>query len=132
MRYLLILLGGLILGAVLTVMVVNTLQQRSAYPRSVMRILQHQVVTLRQARRHNDCGTPAGKRSEWSGIANLALEIEPAFSDAALPPAFAETSRHFVTLTAEIAHSPATACADFDQQLARVNDACDDCHGSFR
>jgi hypothetical protein len=132
MRYLLILLGGIILGAVLSLMVANTLQQRSAYPRSVMRILQHHLSALRQARQRNDCGAPAGKRSEWIGIANLAEEIEPAFADSSFSPAFGETSRHFMSLTAEIAHAPATVCTDFDRQFARINDACDDCHRSFR
>jgi len=131
MRYLLVLLGGIVCGAVLAFIAANTLLQRDAYPRSVMQILQHHVGALRQARRRGDCGLE-GLRRHWTGMANLALEIDPAFAARAPEPAFSETSQRFVRLMTTLAQSPPVDCATLDHAQAQINEACEDCHRQYR
>ncbi len=128
MRSLILLLLGVVIGAIGAASVVNALRQRDAYPRGLMNVLQHHYVSLREGVRARRCDdAPA----HLATLRTLAGEIEAAvYPDEVADAPFREYLTH---LRAALDAVPATAdCAALAPALPRIGNVCEDCHRQYR
>ena len=131
MRNLILLAIGLFLGAMGATVVSNTLQQRSAYARGTMNVMQHHYASLREDIRARRCD------ANRSGFAiaqmhSLSAEIAPAVYPDSTPDA---PFREFMQrLDGELAAAtpPPTQCSDLAPAVQRIGKVCDDCHQQYR
>jgi hypothetical protein len=130
MRNLLVLVLGVLLGAVLSTIVMNALARRNAYARGLMQVLQHQVAQLREDVRKRACAE--NFTADRTLLAMLVDRIDAAGGDDAPPdPPFREYSAR---LSAAVAALPATAdgCSGVAAQLDAVGQACETCHRQYQ
>ncbi|MEP7042036.1 MAG: hypothetical protein ABI843_03175 [Dokdonella sp.] len=130
MRYLICLIGGILLGAMIALTVANALQRRNAWPRAVMAVMQHELGNARDAARLGQC-TSADATASSAHLALLAQDLERAL----LSPG--ATDRIFVQYANDLRDSVAKAqsAADCPRQsvaLTDVSNACDACHRDYR
>lgn len=132
MKHLILLLIGLLAGAMGATVVVNTLRQRDAYARGLMDVMQHHYAALREGVRARHCEAAATAHA-LAQVRALAPDIDMAIYPDATPDApFREfSSRLGTTLDAAAAAAPAD-CAALAPHVQAVGKACDDCHQQYR
>ncbi len=126
---LLILLAGMLVGALIAFSAANALHQRSAWPRGVMNVLQHHLGELRSLQRRNDC-TPARTALHFQRLAQTGADIGPAFADE--KPDFHDQARRFVDASSRLGAEAPTSCQALDEALRQTGDACESCHLRYR
>lgn len=130
MRYLVCLLGGALLGALIAVTAANILRQRHAWPRAVMTVMQHELGRARDLVHENPCTTPEVATAA-AHLELMASDIEPAV----LPPGAHDRvfSQYAKDLRDAIAGFGAAAdCPARKDALTKVADACDACHRDYK
>jgi hypothetical protein len=130
MRYLLCLLGGAFLGALLAVTAAGILGQRHAYPKSVMTVMQHELGRARDLVRGERCLSPEAP-STGAHLALLATDIEPAI----LPPGTQDRvfSQYASDLgSAVAAYNDSADCAARKAAVTKIANACDACHRDYK
>jgi hypothetical protein len=130
MRYLICLIGGVLLGAMIALTVANALQRRNAWPRAVMTVMQHELGSARDAARAGQC-TASEARTSTAHLALLGQDLERAL----LAPGASD--RVFTQYANDLrdAVAKAQAATDCPQQTAALTDvsnACDACHRDYR
>ncbi len=130
MRYVIVLLVGIAIGATLAMVTLNALQRASAVPHGVMAVMQYHVNAVRSDVSAEQC-TNAGPH--FATLRALADDIAPVFvptgGDDALFTRYGEQLRD--RLDAVIA-TPATDCRSLTEQLGEVGDGCKACHRDFK
>lgn len=129
MRALLILLAGLLIGALVAFSAANSLHQRNAWPRGVMNVLQHHLGELRRLQRSNDCAA-ARSAVHFRRLAETAADIAPSHPDQ--PPDFTEQARRFAEASGRHASEAPVDCRALDQALQQTGEACQTCHRDYR
>ena len=129
MRALILLVIGLVMGAIGSMFAANTLAARHSYPRGVMAIMQHHVGALREMTRVRQCASPV-VLEHLMHLRHAGDEIDPAF-DGADADFGAHARKLEIALDAAIAAAPAD-CAAVQRVLAPVADACQSCHQLYR
>jgi hypothetical protein len=129
MRALLILLAGVVIGALVAFSAANALYQRNAWPRGVMNVLQHHVGELRRLQRRNDCA-PEKSAAHFQRLAQTGADIGPAFTDE--KPDFHDQARRFVDASNRLGAEAPANCQALDQALQQTSDACESCHRQYR
>ncbi len=130
MRYLVCLIAGLVLGAVVASMAADAVAQRHAWPRGLMNVMQHDLVDARNAARAGQCQAYAAPTSK-AQLALLAGDIERAV----LAPGAKDRvfSQYASDLGATLAKwNPGADCAQQGAALTEVASACDACHRDYR
>ncbi|HEX5123844.1 MAG TPA: hypothetical protein VFV97_11410 [Rhodanobacteraceae bacterium] len=130
MRYLICLIGGALLGALVAVTIANVLGQRNAYPRALMNVMQHDLGRVRDLVHDNQCTTPDANATA-AHLKLIAADVEPAL----LAPGahdrvfsqYASDLRDAVAAFVEAADCPARS-----QTLTRIGHACDACHRDYK
>jgi hypothetical protein len=131
MRYLLLLVLGLVLGAILASIVLNAMYRRDAYARGVMQVLQHEYAALHDRLRAGDCQQIDVAQSKRR-LAELTEEIEPSNYAESKPDApFREYTSRLRDAIAALPAEP-TSCAAAAPIVTRIGDACDACHRQYR
>ncbi len=130
MRYVVVLLIGVFVGAMLTVTAVNSLRQSRALPDSVMALMQYHLDEVRSdvvEKRCSDAG------AHFNVLLAIAGDIEPAFlptgGDDILFGRYAEQLRSRLQTAVS---TPATECRTLTEQLGDVGDGCQACHRDFK
>ena len=77
MRYLVCLIGGALLGALLALTVSSILRQRDAWPRAVMTVMQHELGRARDLVHAGQCAAPE-VASVTTHLRLMSKDIEPA------------------------------------------------------
>ena len=127
MRNVLLLLLGLVIGAVAAANVVNALRQRDAYARGLMDVMQHHYAALRDAAKRGRCGDASIR--DVAVLRQLSEDIAAAVYAGDTPDApFREYEQR---LREALAPTPAT-CADTVAALDKIGAACDACHRQYR
>lgn len=129
MRALLILIAGLLIGALVAFSAANALYQRNAWPRGVMAVLQHHLGELRRLQRRSDCA-PAKTALHFQRLAQTGADIVPAFADE--KPDFHDQARRFVDTSSRLGADAPPDCQALDQALQHSSDACESCHLRYR
>ena len=129
MRSLILLVLGLVVGALAATSVVNALRQRDAYPRGLMNVMQHHYAALRGDVREQRCGDSS---RHVAALKALAADIDGAiFPDTTPEPPFLEYEHRLVE-SLEQASIAATACPALAPAVERITAACDACHRQYR
>lgn len=129
MRHLLLLLIGLVVGAIGAASVVNVLAQRDAYARGVMQVMQHHYADLRAQLRSGRCNGPVHSKAMLEALSE---EVEPAvYAGDEAPPPFREYLQRLRDAVAQLPDAPA-ACAAIAPGVERIGNACDECHRQYR
>ena len=130
MRYLICLLGGAFLGALLTITVTGILGQRHAYPKAVMTVMQHELGRARDLVKGDRCMAPEAATA-GAHLGLLSADIEPAI----LPPGAHDRvfSQYASDLrTAIAAYDKAIDCPARADAVTKVANACDACHRDYK
>ncbi len=130
MRYVVVLLVGALIGAMLTMVSLNALQQASAVPNGVMTMMQYHMNAVRADIVAERCSEA---ESHFRTMRGLAGDIEPVF----LPTGgddvlFARYAGQLRNRMDEALRTPATECRALTEQLGRVGDGCKACHRDFK
>jgi hypothetical protein len=130
MRYLVCLLGGALLGALLAITVAGVLGQRHAYPKAVMTVMQHELGRARDLVHDNQCTAPE--------VASAAAHLDLMASDierAVLPPGAHDRvfSQYATDLRDAIkTFESAAGCPAQRDALTKIANACDACHRDYK
>jgi hypothetical protein len=130
MRYLVCLLGGALLGALLAITVAGILGQRHAYPKSVMTVMQHELGRARDLVKGDRCMAPEAATA-GAHLALLSSDIEPAI----LPPGahdrvFTQYANDLET--AIEGYEKAADCPARNAAVTKIANACDACHRDYK
>ncbi len=133
--YLVVFAIGLLMGVVLIVVMLRTLDARKTwqdrYPAALMQLYQAQMAQLSGNLESNRC-TTGGTRVHLQTMRALSNDLEPAFPDLREHRGFVahadETRR---TLDAALA-APPTDCASLRQTIDSINETCSACHQDMR
>ena len=130
MRYLICLIGGALLGALVAVTIANVLGQRNAYPRALMNVMQHDLGHARDLVHANQCTTPdANATAEHLKL--IANDIEPALlAPGAHERVFSQYASDLRDAVAAL--STATDCPARTVAVTKVGHACDACHRDYK
>lgn len=130
MRLLLVLLLGLVVGAIAASMVGNTLRLRHAYTRGVMAVMQHHLATLQRATRSGQCAASAST-THLRRIAEASADIVPAF--ASINDAdFRDHADRLHAAVGQALRQPPADCPALAATIQRLGDTCDACHRIYR
>jgi hypothetical protein len=132
MRSVVMLVLGLVIGAICTTMALRALSEGSEYPKGVMALMGAHYGAVRQALEAGEC--EAGAMARHAATLRLvAHDIEPAFlptgGDDQAFAAHAAGLRDEATALEQVAGS---GCAALSEAAAAVGQACKACHQEFR
>jgi hypothetical protein len=131
MRSLIVGVIGLVVGALCTLILINTLRQGTAYPNGVMAVMAAQMKGLNQSLKQNRCSA-ADLAPRLQTLRYLGNDIEPAFLPTADDERFiAHASQLRAALDAALSAPPAD-CAAARVVVDRVGSGCQDCHRDFK
>lgn len=129
MRNAVLLLIGLVVGAIGATSVVNALAQRDAYARGVMQVMQHHYGMLRAQLRSGRCASPVHGKAMLEALTE---EIEPAiFGDDTPDAPFHDYVQRLREAVVQLPDN-ATACTALAPAVERIGSACDRCHQQYR
>lgn len=127
MRYVIVLAIGVLVGALCAMTAATVLGQRHAYPKAVMRLLQHQLGEARTAAHEGGC---ADNPRRLALVAALADEIGRALPSASTPDRVFD--QYLADLHRTIAVAASADCKAQPAALADVANACEACHRDYR
>ena len=130
MRYLVCLIGGALIGALVTFTIASVLGQRNAYPRALMNVMQHELARARDLVHDGRCDAPE--------TASVAAHLELIVSD--IEPALLAPGAHdrvFSQYAADLrkaidAYKAASGCPARKAALTDVSNACEACHRDYK
>lgn len=130
MRYIVCLIGGALLGALVAVTIANILGQRNAWPRALMTVMQHEVGRARDLVHDNACTTPEVNATA-EHLRLMAGDIESALlAPGAKDRVFSQYASDLRDAVAAFAVAP--DCTTRSQALTKVAHACDACHRDYK
>jgi cytochrome c556 len=132
MRWLVVLLVGLAVGALGAVTVIGAMRHATPLPKGLMAVTGHQFATLRRQVKAKQC-PPGSAQARLRTLRALGDDVETAF----LPTGRDDERfrRHLAdylgTLDAALA-SPPAHCAALEPVLREVGARCEQCHDDYR
>lgn len=132
MRLLIVLIIGIVVGALCGSMAARSIAMTHAYPRGVMAVLQVRLANARHAVEAVPACDPIRTASELAALASFLPEISPALN-AQDEPRLLELSQQMQAASASVGGSDATAsCAELARRIERIGRACEACHQEYR
>jgi hypothetical protein len=132
MRALIYILIGLLSGALLTSMLMNTLGKGSEFPKGVMAVQGHHFAALNKLAKDNRCST-AEIQPHLISMRILASDIEPAFKS--LSEEDVQFGRNSADLRRVLDLQLAKSidnCADLATATSAIEQGCDNCHRDYK
>jgi len=129
MRYLIVLLAGLLAGTILSGMFTSALQRRNAYPRALMTVMQHDLGRAREAARVGQCAVPAQPRAS-ARLRLVAGELGDVLAGEQRDRVLGQYIDAFGKTVA--AWDPGAPCPAQAEALTAVANACEACHRDYR
>jgi hypothetical protein len=131
-RYFFVLLLGLVIGAIMTVMLLRTLEARKDhFHGSVMHVQQWHLKQLGNKASENRCAA-TDTIPHLKALRTMADDIEPAFPDERDDERFV---KHASTLRASLdaaLASPPINCEGVNAAAAKIGESCKGCHQDFK
>lgn len=131
MRTFVLFLVGLAVGALCTVILVNTLNRGTAYPNAVMAMMGQQMKAMDRSIKQSRCA-PADLTPRLQTLRFVANDIEPAFEDLQSEAQFGRYSSDLRAAADAALMSPPANCAAATAALSRLGKTCDACHRDFK
>ena len=129
MRALLLVILGLVVGAMGATFALSALHQGTPFHKGVMAVMQHHIGALRANVRAKQCDAK-GSAAHLTRVREAAGDISEAFPDMDAP--FATAAARLVRATGDaLASAPAT-CEALVTALKPVDEACKACHQQYR
>lgn len=131
MRSLILLLLGLVVGALGTAITINALHRGTAYPHGVMAVLGAQLQAVDQSLKQNRCA-PTDLIPRLQTVRYVANDIEPAFADRITDAQFGRYASDLRAAADAALMAPPGSCPAATAILNKLDQACDNCHRDFR
>lgn len=132
MKWIILLLVGLMAGALLATSTIGALSARDRYPKAVMVVMQANLSAMQRGLRAKDCGLPAATRHAGQ-LAALVAEIPPAFASLERDSADFVRSRELLEQSiGALLREPPSDCEALNRSVTAIAQACDACHNGFR
>lgn len=131
MRSLILLLLGLVLGAVGTAITLKALHRGTAYPHGVMAVLGAQLKAVEQNVQQNRCAA-TDLIPRLQTLRHVANDIEPAFADRIADAQFGRYASDLRAAADAALAGPPGSCAAATAVRDKLDQACDQCHRDFR
>lgn len=131
MRSVVALILGLVVGAMLTVIALNSLRKGTAYPNGVMAVMSAQMGQLDASVKAKACAAPDLEANLGTLVA-LGNDLEPAFLPTPDDAAFSRyASDYRAAVDAALAAAPAN-CDEAAKALNAISATCKACHQQFK
>ncbi|MEO7013470.1 MAG: hypothetical protein ABI127_04120 [Dokdonella sp.] len=128
MRHLVTLIIGLLVGVILTVITVRTLNARKdAYPEALMNVMKHELISANKAATSPACNDNANALDK---LALLSNDIITAMPDEGTPDRVFH--QYISNLHDKVLAASQSDCTQRKDALTEVKHACDDCHRDYR
>jgi hypothetical protein len=121
---------GLVVGALCTLIAINSLHRGTAYPNAVMAMMGQQMKAMDRSIKQSRC-SPADLTPRLQTLRFVANDIEPAFEDIK-DPQFGRYASDLRSAADAGLMAPPASCAAASATLARLGKACDSCHRDFK
>lgn len=132
MRLLVLFILGTMLGGAVAMLAINAQQQRSAYPRGVMAVLQNDLGRLRDITRMQPCDVSKSP-ALLQRLRNATQEIEPAlYATGEVEPIFHRYAEKLRSTLDQSMAAPVSDCPALSKNVAAIGENCDNCHREFR
>ncbi len=131
MRQLVLLVIGLFVGAAGAFMLARGLDQRDAYPRGLMNVMQHHMAELHRLERNGKCSAQ-DTANHTARIADLSHDVLGAFGSAGKDDPHLTDAAENLGRNAEAARAGSADCPALAKTLNQVGDACEACHREYR
>ncbi len=132
MRLLVLFILGAVLGGAIAALAINAQQQRSAYPRGVMAVLQNDLGRLRDIAKVQPCDA-TGSAALLQRLRNATQEIEPAmYPQDEVDPTFHRYAEKLRVTLDQSMTAPISDCLALSRNVAAIGEHCDNCHREFR
>jgi len=132
LQYLIVLLVGLIMGAVCTSIAIEALRKGTEFSRGVMAVQAAHAMALNKLAKDNRCSAPDIQK-ELLPMRIIAADIEPAFKS------LAEQDQQFVRYAADLRRvldlqlaKGIDNCADLATGISSIKQSCDNCHRDYK
>ncbi len=132
MRMLLLLLLGLVVGALGGSMAARSIAMGHAYPRGVMAVLQVRLGNARRALETRPLCDLARGRMELAAIARFSSETTPALNAEAEPRLLQLSRQMQATADRAVEAEAATSCDALGSWISKIDEACTACHREYR
>ncbi|MEO8161185.1 MAG: hypothetical protein ABI588_07180 [Arenimonas sp.] len=131
MRSLVLLVVGLVVGALLTLIGINALHRGTAWPNAVMAEMGQQMKAMDQNVKANHCAaTDISPRLQTLRL--VANDIEPAFAGEQDDPQFGRYAADLRAAADAALVAPPASCDAAKAILSNLGKACDSCHRDFK
>lgn len=132
MKSIVLLLVGLMVGALLATTTLGALATRDRYPKAVMVVLQANLSSLQRGLRTPDCGlSQAATRA--GQLSALSREIPSAFAPLERESTeFVRSRRLLEQAIDSMLREPPADCEALNRAVTAIAQACDACHNGFR
>ena len=131
MRSLILLLVGLLVGALCTLIAVNALNRGTAYPNAVMALMGQQMKAIDQSIKQSRCAS-SDLAPRLQTLRFVANDIEPAFADMKDDVQFGRYAADLRAASDAALLTPPASCAAASETLSALNKTCDSCHRDYK
>ena len=131
MRSLILLLVGLLVGALCTLMAVNALDRGTAYPNAVMALMGQQMKAIDKSIKQSRCAS-TDLTPRLQTLRFVANDIEPAFADMQEEVQFGRYAADLRAAADAALMTPPANCAAASAALSKLDKACDSCHRDYK
>lgn len=131
MRSLVALFLGLLVGALLTVVALNSLRKGTAYPNGVMAVMSAQMGQLDRSIKANACAGP-DLEANLGTLAALGNDLEPAFLPTMDDAVFSRYAGDYRAAVDAALSTPPADCGQASAALDDVSATCKACHQQFK
>lgn len=131
MRSLILLVVGLLVGALCTVIAINTLNRGTAYPNAVMALMGQQMKAMDTSIKQSRCAS-TDLTPRLQTLRFVANDIEPAFGDMKDEAQFGRYAADLRSAADAALMTPPANCAAATAALSKLDKACDSCHRDYK
>ncbi|MDQ3039551.1 MAG: hypothetical protein M3R16_07130 [Pseudomonadota bacterium] len=131
-RYLFLMVLGLALGAVATVMVLRSMEQRKDhFPEALMHVQQWHMAQLNSGMEQNRCN-PTDTLPHLQALRMTATDIDAAFADLREDQRFATASSAMRATMDQVITNPPLTCEGVGAAIKQIGESCKGCHQDFK
>ncbi len=131
MRSLILLLVGLLVGALCTLIAVNALDRGTAYPNAVMALMGQQMKAIDKSIKQSRCAS-TDLTPRLQTLRFVANDIEPAFADMQDELQFGRYAADLRAAADAALMTPPANCAAASAALSTLKKSCDSCHRDYK
>lgn len=131
MRSLVMLVVGLLVGALCTVIAVNTLNRGTSYPNAVMAMMGQQMKAIDKSIKQSRCAS-TDLTPRLQTLRFVANDIEPAFAHMQADVQFGRYAADLRSAADAALMTPPASCAAAAAALSNLSKACDSCHRDYK